>query len=180
MDAMKESPEKNYLLKIYYLKTESEPEVAKFIDEGWVLTVNHISSIAFLPYLPTTPWPPPSTQELFHVRDRDEAALATLYMNTQLVTPSADDCERQEELPHQVHELQTIYFVSRAHYAALDAEIAALQQRPQWPGKYDELRLSQLSDGPLRTFLTRDLPRSAALRDYEREILCLGPLHQYL
>jgi hypothetical protein len=177
---MKEYPEPDYLLKIWELKRESEPEVSRYIDSGWVLTINHISSVVLIPHLPTNPWPPPPLDDLEHARSKDEAALVTLHMNTQIVTPSIDDNEHQEELFHAVQELQTVFFVSRAHYAALDAEIAALQQRPQWPGKYDELRLSHLSDGPLRTFLTRDLPRSAALRDYEREILCLGPLHQYL
>lgn len=182
---MKEYPNPNYLLDIRCIKSESEPEIAKHIDSGWLLTVNHIVSIVFLPCIPTHPWPPSplSSNDLFRARDRHEAALATLHMSNQFVTSSKDEIESIENLPHEIQEVQTVYFVSRAHYEGLDAEISALKRRPlslDDYGVYRDLFLSDLGDSLLRSFLTRDLPRSAALSDYDRNILCLGPLQDYV
>jgi hypothetical protein len=180
MDTMKEHPTEDYILEIYYLKDESEPSVSRYIDSGWLLIVNHVVNVAFMPYVPLTPWPPPIPSDLEHARNRDDAALITLSMNTQIVTPSPDSSERQDELPHPIHGIQTLFFVTEAHYAALDSEILALRERPHRSGSHEALRLSQVNKGPLRVFLTRDLPRSAELSSYDRSILCLGPLQEYL
>ena len=81
--------------------------------------------------------------------------------------------ERIEELVGEIPEQQTIFWVTPRHYAAFDAELRALYERPYHVD--EQLRLFDLGDGALRTFLKDDLPRSAALSDYEREILCLPP-----
>jgi hypothetical protein len=180
MVAMKEYPNPNYSLKIHYLKDESDPEVSTHTESGWLLIVNYVVNVVFMPYVPLAPWPPPVPSDLEHAQNRDEAALVTLSMNTQIVTPSPDGSERQEDLAHPIHGTQTFFFVTKEHYAALDEELLALRERPQLPGSYEPLRLSELGEGALREFLTRDLPRSAELSKYDRDILCLGPLHEYL
>jgi hypothetical protein len=58
------------------------------------------------------------------------------------------------------------------------AEIRALHGRADLDS--DWLRLSDLENGALRIFLQEDLPRSAALLDYDRKSLCLHPYRHYV
>ena len=175
---MKEYPEKDYTLRIHELLNEYEPEVARFLTGGWILTVNLVASVTFLPYLPTSPWPPLPALDLDMAHDRDEAARVVLSTSTQLVTPT-DGAERIEELVGDVPERQTVFFVAAKRYAELDAELHSLTRRTYpagGPPRDEQLRLSDLGDGALRAFLKDDLPRSAALSSYKREILCLASI----
>src|SRR4051812_16571385 len=107
---MKEHPEPNYILKIWELLNQKQPEVARFLTGGWILTINHIADVTFLPYLPTSPWPPPPAVDLDVAHDRDEAARVVLSTSTQLITPT-DGVERIEELVGDIPEQQTIFWV---------------------------------------------------------------------
>jgi hypothetical protein len=167
---MKEYPEPNYILKICDLLVENEPAVSRFLTGGWILVINYIVHVKFLPYLPTSPWPPLPAADLDFAHDRDEAARVVLSTSMQLVTPT-DGAARIEDLTGEIPQQQTVFWVTRGRYAELDAELRALDVRPLRSG--ERLRLADLSDGALRAFLRDDLPRSAALSDYAREILCL-------
>jgi len=85
---MKEYPEPNYSLRIRELLNEEQPEVARFLTGGWLLTINHIVDVTFLPYLPISPWPPPPAVELDVAHDRDEAARVVLSASMQVTTPT--------------------------------------------------------------------------------------------
>jgi hypothetical protein len=176
---MREYPNPDYSVKISKLTSQEQPGVARFLDGGWSLSVNHCTLINIVSYLPASPWPLAPAEDLDTAADRDEAARVVLSTSMLLIAPT-DNIERIEELTGDVPDKQTIFWFSRSRYIALDAELLALHQRPYQRGDDHQLRLSHLSDGPLRTFLTYDLPRAAALSDYDRKILCLGPLHQYL
>jgi hypothetical protein len=169
---MKEYPEPNYTLRVRELLNEEQPAVARFLTGGWILTINYIASVTFLPYLPTSPWPPPLAADLDVAQDRDEAARVVWSTSTQLVTPT-DGAERIEELVGEIPKKQTIFWVTAKHYAELDTELRALFERPYQSGV--QLRLSDLDNSTLRAFIQHDLPRSATLSDYERKILCLSP-----
>lgn len=175
---MKEYPEPNYILGIHELLNEKEPGVTRFLTGGWILKINYIASVTFLPYLPTSPWPPPPALDLDMAHDRDEAARVVLSTSTQLVTPT-DGAERIDELTGEIPERQTVFWVTEERYAALDAELRSLTGRVYQvtdPIRDDRLRLSDLGDGALRAFLKDDLPRSAALSAGKRKILCLPPI----
>jgi len=167
---MKEYPEPNYILDVRELLNEEQPQVARFLTGGWILTINHIASVTFLPYLPTSPWPPRPALDLDMAHDRDEAARVVLSTSTQLATPT-DGEERIDELVGEIPERQTVFWVAAKRYAELDIELRSLAEGPYRV----ELRLSDLGDGALRAFLKHDLSRSAALSAYERKILCLPP-----
>jgi hypothetical protein len=167
---MKEYPEPNYILDVRWLVNEQEPAVARFLTGGWILTINYIASVTFLPYLPTSPWPPLPAVDLDVAHDPDEAARVVLSTSTQLVTPT-DGAERIEELSGEIPEKQTVFWVTPGHYAELDVDLRSLTGRPYVPDH--QLQLSDLGNGALRAFLKNDLPRSAALSDYDRKILCL-------
>lgn len=169
---MKEYPEPNYSLRVRPLQNEYEPEVARFLEAGWMLVVNHIVHISFIPYLSyDLSTPPPSNLDF--AQNRDEAARVVQSTSTEIVTPT-DGPERVEELVGDIPDRQTIFWVTQTRYDALSAELTELFDRPYNPD--DQLRLSDLGDSPLRRFLSNDLPRSAALSKYAREILCLTPL----
>ena len=170
---MKEYPEPNYLLEIANLPMQHEPGVRGFLSGGWVLSINHITTVTYTSYLPTVPWPPPAASDLDLALDRDEAARIVLSTSAQLVTPT-NGTERIEELFGDLSQRQTIFWVTMDHYTALDIELRELSQRPMNAGH--SLRLSDLGDSLLWHFLTSDLPRSGALTQYEREILCLPRL----
>src|SRR3954470_6315985 len=102
---MKEYPTPNYSLKIWELLNEKQPEVTRFLTGGWILTINYIADVTFLPYMPTTPWPPPPALDLDFAGDRDEAARVVLSTSTQLVTPTIG-AERIEELVGDIPEEQ--------------------------------------------------------------------------
>src|SRR3954462_11565826 len=125
---MKEYPKPNFSLKIWELLNENQPEVIRFLTGGWILTINHVVSVTFLPYLPTSPWPPPPAMDLDFAGDRDEAARVVLSTSMQLVTPT-DGAERIEELVGDIPEQQTIFWVTPKRYAELDAELRGLFER---------------------------------------------------
>jgi hypothetical protein len=162
---MKERPDPDYFLEVRDLRAEKQPEVARHLAGGWLLTINHVVTVVLVPYLPTTPWPPPAPTDLDHARDRDEAAQIVLATNTHLVAPT-DGPERIEELRGDIPERQTIFWVAADHHAELDRELAALAGR-------GAARLSELSAGALKTFLVYVLPASEALSRDDRTLLCL-------
>jgi hypothetical protein len=77
-----------------------------------------------------------------HAADRDEAARVVLSTSEQLVTPT-DGAKRIEELTGEIPERQTVFWVTPARFAALDAELRQLRGRPYRSGEM--LRLSDRS-----------------------------------
>lgn len=141
--SMKEYSEPNYLLKIRELCTEEEPEVARFLSEGWLLVINHITDVVFVPYIPTSPWPPPRPSNLEHARDRDEATRIVLSKSSLVVTPTKG-YPQIEELGNDNSNRQTIFWVTPEHYSQVSTELLALSERSHPPG--DQLHLSDLED----------------------------------
>ena len=85
--------------------------------------------------------------------------------------------EEIEELagqPTDRVERQSIFWVNRSRYAALDAELRSLYGYPQ-PAPFSGLRLHDLPDGELRHLLVFDLQRAAALDERSRRMLCMPP-----
>ncbi|MCB9560997.1 MAG: hypothetical protein H6708_11370 [Kofleriaceae bacterium] len=175
---MKERPDSNYMVDIRDLVTEhyDQPELARWLSGGWDVTANHCVSVAFIPHLPTTPWPPPQDIDLDHAADADDAARVIVATHTLIVAPT-DGQERLEELvgtANDVIDRQSIFWVSRSRYAALDSELRSLHGRPS-PAPFSGLRLEDLPPGELRQFLKFELRRAAALDESHRRLLCLPP-----
>ena len=122
-----------------------------------------------MPFVPTTPWPPPEPEDFGSANDRDDAARIIFATSTIIVTP-CDRAQRIEELVRDIPERQTIFWVPRERYASLVADISEVRTHVR-PGR--EVRLDDIAGGELGTFLREDLPRAGALSDYDREILCL-------
>ena len=162
--------ESNYVLDVRELLNEVEPDVARFLTGGWLLTINNGPSVTFVSYLPASPWPPPPAVDLDVAHDHDEAARVVFTTSHQLVAPTLGE-ERIDELVDDISQKHTVFWVTEKRYAELDAELRALLERPYIHPK--RLQLSDLGNGALRAFLKDDLPRSAALAEYERKILCL-------
>ncbi|MCA9675558.1 MAG: hypothetical protein H6708_11355 [Kofleriaceae bacterium] len=175
---MKERPESNYMVDIRNLATDhhDQPGLARWLAGGWDVTLNHYVSMAFIPHLPTAPWPPPQDIDLDHAEDVDDAARIIVATNNLIVAPT-DGREEIEELagqPTDRVERQSIFWVNRSRYAALDAELRSLYGYPQ-PAPFSGLRLHDLPDGELRHLLVFDLQRAAALDERSRRMLCMPP-----
>jgi len=174
---MKPVPNPNYNVDIRDLAGEHwmQPDLARWLKRGWLLTLNHSTSISFLPHVPTTPWPLPPVEDLDHAQDADEAARIIIATSGLIVAPTDGVTRIEEFVSDPVWERQSLFWVSRSRYAQLDREIEALHRRPRHKA-HPDLRVEDLPDGELRTFLDRDLPRATALDDYDRKLLCLPPL----
>lgn len=167
---VKPTPTANYRIDVRELLGERwlQPDPVRWPVSGWRVTLNHTTSICVLPHVPTTPWPPPPLDDFVRVDDADQAARIIVTRSELTVAPT-DGAERIEELVGDpVMETQTVFWVSRARYAKLDQELESLRHLP-------EPRVSDLPDGELAVFLTRDLLRSAAIDEYDRDLLCLPP-----
>lgn len=174
---MKEYPNPNYSLKVTDLVTENinAPELVRFIEGGWELALNYSVSITFLPYLPTSPWPPPHPDDFDAASDRD-GAYRVLFAKSAIVVTPTDGPERTEDVVSHIGDLETVFWVSHDRYSRLDADLLRLERLPGARG-VDGPRLDSYPDGELKRFIREDLGRAKALSDYDRKILCLPPRH---
>jgi hypothetical protein len=166
---MKEYPESNYELSVSMIGVPDEPRLGELLPRAYLIQVNLIVTIAVVPWLPESPWPPKFPTSWDDWSDRDEAAAYLFATNPISIAPTDGPARDQivifPEYPELAH---TVFWLPRAEHEALLVDVERAYETPA----PDRLRLLELSDGPLVEFLRRDLAR-AALSAYKREILCL-------
>ncbi|MCB9560979.1 MAG: hypothetical protein H6709_23340 [Kofleriaceae bacterium] len=169
---MKEDPTANYVVKILDLRGQhlSQPDLCRWLPDGWEVVANHCVSMVFLPRLPTTPWPPGPVLDFDHAVDEDGAARIMFAKNNVIIAPT-DGAARVEEIVGTAEDSwarQTVFWLEPARYGRIDRELRALQSRaPQ------RLRVEDLPHGELKAFLKHDLQDAGALDDYDRRMLCM-------
>ena len=169
---MKEYPEPNYALRVSTIGEEINLYLDELLPRAYLIGVNRVTTIAVMPWLPESPWPPQFPTSWDHWSNRDEAT-AFLFATHEISIAPTDGVARDQtviysEYPDVEH---TVFWLPRAEHEALLVDV----ERVYEARTSSELRLFELSDGPLKKFLRRDLAR-AALGIYERKILCLDPV----
>ncbi|HWO23719.1 MAG TPA: hypothetical protein VNO30_33485 [Kofleriaceae bacterium] len=168
---MREYPEANYFLSVSPVGESIDLQLGRLLPRSYLIVVNLVTKIAFVSWLPASPWPPPYPTSWDHWRDRDEAAWYLFATDAVTVAPTEEREARIQtvvfdEYPETAH---TVFWRPRADYEALLADLERAYGTPD----PSELRLDELAEGPLAEFLRHDLPH-ADLSAYERKILCLA------
>ncbi len=164
---VKEYPTLNHPIEVRDGATEFLDGFGAVVPGAFRIVVNHVVTVAVLPELPVSPWPPPFPANWDDAVSR-EAALGFAFATTDVtIAPSAAEqgdtrTVRYAEAPESAH---TAFWIPGDRFRALVVELAELCE-------YRGTRAG-LPAGQLEWALAELLPH-AELSDDKRTLLCLG------
>jgi len=161
---MKPSLERNFSVSVRHQSWEVFPETAEFYRGIYLVTLNFLVSIMFVPELEINPdnWPPVLPDNVDEVSSETEARLFTAALSDYTVTPKSLLAGTQEiiSIPPLKGDMEdsdidsrrgVLFYVSHQEFDAFSKELSALADRT--PGVHDFVRISEIEELKVAKFI---------------------------
>ena len=162
---MKPSLERNFSVSVRHQSWEVFPETAEFYRGIYLVTLNFLVSIMFVPELEINPdnWPPVLPDNVDEVSSETEARLFTAALSDYTVTPKsllAGGTQEIISIPPLKGDMEdsdidsrrgVLFYVSHQEFDAFSKELSALADRT--PGVHDFVRISEIEELKVAKFI---------------------------
>ncbi len=179
---MKPSLSSNFTLSVRHQIWEESPEVAKFYQGIYSVTLNFLVNVIFVPKFErnVNHWPPSLPENVDNVSSELEARLFTLFFSDYTITPDPLRSGQQEIITlasaaeevkntNSASDVKVIFYVSPEEFATFSQELCVLAE--QTPGVYDYVKISEIKNLELAKFLLSCVINSSCFLVKDRNIL---------
>jgi len=124
---------------------EQAQEAAPFFDGIWFLYLDE-RTVAFVPAVARSPWPPTLPKDTDDIRSSDDARRLSL-LSRFAITPDASRAGTSETVTASDGMTSTILYCDEAEFQRASAQLAELSERT--PGVHDSIPLDDVRDTPV-------------------------------